>query len=797
MTFNFGNLSTSSKSSILNKSETIKDFILYDHFNPEEEEYYLFLLEGMTEEPSDLERLKKKIAENGYSSYIIASATNTVFKKDEVKQQYEYIKSTASNWKSLINHSGVHVTAIMAFGAALYAINKGTDLIANEFYETRMMKPYYYMGHGFIGNYDTFVFPVDSMEAIYPKEFKKGCKFQDIEDNTNFKTRFFYEQLKNMKGKKVLPKDMRDYKIVTSRDVDSAREILKKLLNSDVLAWDTETSSDSHKNGLLWFRPDSRIHCFTFSNDGETGYYIDAKVIYGSQELRDLLCQVFYTCNTMVGANIKFDLHYLRWCIPEFDPFKVRHVDDTGQLLHAINSDIGIGLKASAFRYTYFGGYDDALDIWKKQANQEDYGLIPFEILSKYATIDAIVTYRIFFAMLDEIKWIDENFPNEKNPYMPANDQWGMTRWYTDVMQRAYPKFVDMEHTGMRIDYEYLLEVRQRLQERLPVVAKKLAGIWGVPEDFKFGSAKAVGKQIELMGWPKIDEAKDGGYAANDDCIQEWKRQKQKGIDEFIEWRLLNSILNTFIGYPMDFKCLKTIIDYDDDGMPIYDTPMAIGVRRDENGNLPENYDPNDAKGWEFFITYHPEDKSYRVHQSYKIMGTTTYRCIGKDPNLQNVPVHADIANEVKRCVTVPTAIHYKIESDDGNVYEGGELDTVEVIRPNSSTPLRISLADVKEEDNIVPGSFKEFTWNHMECFDELKDYTWEDEQKDPKHTAFGNQLIEEYGDITNEWRKKYNIPLKEETVMPVRKTRATISGTSIPIRPTMSRTVKIRKTKK
>jgi hypothetical protein len=84
-----------------------------------------------------------------------------------------------------------------------------------------------------------------------------------------------------------------------------------------------------------------------------------------------------------------------------------------------------------------------------------------------------------------------------------------------------------------------------------------------------------------------------------------------------------------------------------------------------------------------------------------------------------------------------------------------------------------------------------------MECFDELKDYTWEDEQKDPKHTAFGNQLIEEYGDITNEWRKKYNIPLKEETVMPVRKTRATISGTSIPIRPTMSRTVKIRKTKK
>ena len=218
MTFTFGNLSTTSKSSLLNKSEMIRDYILFDHFDPGEEEYYLFLLEGMPENSYDLEKLKKRIALAGYVSYIIAAATNTVFKKSEVKSQYDYMKSTASNWKSLINHDGVHVTAIMAFGAALYAINKGTDLIANEFYETRMMKPYYYMGHGFIGDYDTFIFPVDSMDAIYPYEFKKDCPFEPNEDTTNFKTRFFYEQLKNMRGEKVLPKDMRDYKIIVATE---------------------------------------------------------------------------------------------------------------------------------------------------------------------------------------------------------------------------------------------------------------------------------------------------------------------------------------------------------------------------------------------------------------------------------------------------------------------------------------------------------------------------------------------------------------------------------------------------
>jgi hypothetical protein len=573
----------------------------------------------------------------------------------------------------------------------------------------------------------------------------------------------------------------------------STKDILLSLLNSEVLAFDTETTSESHEDGLYWYRKDSSIHCFTLCNDGVTGYYIPSEFILKNKENAKLFCQCLYTAKTIVGANIKFDLHYVAKVIPEFNIHKVKHVDDTGQLIHAINSDIGKGLKASAFRYTYFGGYDDALDVWKKQTKVEDYGLIPFEILHKYATLDAIVTYRIFFAMLDEIEWIDVNFPNEKNKYLPENDQWSMTRWYKDVMQEAYPKFVEMEHTGMRIDYDYLLEVRQRLQERLPVVAKELAAIWKVPEDFKFGSAKAVGKQIELMGWPKVDEAKDGGYAANDDCIQEWKRQKRPGIEKFIEWRLLNSILNTFIGYPMDFKSLKTIIDYDDEGMPVYDTPMAVGVRRDENGELPENYDPNEAKGWEFFITYHPEDKSYRVHQSYQILGTTTYRCIGNDPNLQNIPVHADIANEVKRCITVPTAVHYKIESDDGNVYEGGELDTVEVKNKG-----RISLAAITEDDDIIPGSFQAFTWNHSECFEGLNDYTLEDEAKDPKHKAFGNQLIEEYGDITNEWRAKYHVPLKEEQVLKVRKTRPTIAGTSIPVRPVRSLTApKTRKTKK
>jgi DNA polymerase I-like protein with 3'-5' exonuclease and polymerase domains len=438
-------------------------------------------------------------------------------------------------------------------------------------------------------------------------------------------------------------------------------------MGAKVLAWDSETSH------LRWYLKDSKMGCITISVDGETGYYIPADFIFKSRLNRKLFCEMCYSCNTMVGANIKFDLHYLMKHLPEFDLNKVKHIDDVGQLSHAINSDRTKGLKPLTFFYTPFGGYDDELDVYKKQLKITNYLKIPHPILSKYATIDAIVTYRIFFALTKHMQWIDEHFPNEK----PID--WNISKWYNDFMVPAYTKFVKMEHTGMCIDYDYLLSVRQRLLKRIPEITKKLADIWGVPTTFKFGSTLELGKQIEKMGWPCVERSAAGNYATSDACIQEWKRQNQPGIKELIQLRELNSFLGTFIGMPSD------------------------------TGNQ------EDATGWEQFVTYHPEDNSYRIHQSYLIMGTETMRCIGKDPNLQNVPVHSKLASEINRCITVPTAPHYRIEFDSGEVVEGGELDTIKVIRDNKE--VLVHLNEVTEDDDYVFGSFVKYKNDREDCF--------------------------------------------------------------------------------
>lgn len=462
---------------------------------------------------------------------------------------------------------------------------------------------------------------------------------------------------------------------VNTLNLEKTSDILKSLINSDILAWDTETTS------LHWTT--GKLVCITLCNDGKKGYYIPWEHIAKNTENQHLLASVFYSCNTMVGANIKFDLHYLLKNLPGLNLNKIKHIDDVGQLSHAINSNRTKSLKPLTYFYTPFGGYDNQLDTYRDQTGIDNYGMIPISILSKYATIDAIVTYRIYVALRKHVQKVDKYFPNEK----PID--WTIERWYDDFMMPTYPCFVRMEHRGMMVDKAYLDDVRRRLKERIPIVTQKLCEIWNVPHDFKFGSTLELGRQIQKMGWPAVELSKRGEYATSDDCIQEWKRQGRPGIKELIELRELNSFLGTFVG-----------------------EPSTTG-------------DQDDATGWEQFIIYHPEDNSWRIHQEYVIMGTETFRCIGKNPNLQNVPVHSKLSDEVKRAITVPTALHYKIESDDGNIYEGGELDTVEVKGRG-----RISLALIKEEDDIVPGSFVKYKFEHDDVF-ENNDENWETEGRD------------------------------------------------------------------
>lgn len=689
MAFNFGskNTSLSSKVKIDKDTTVITDCVFYNHFDPSED-YYLFLLESPpidfnydTKTSPMLETTIKKISAMGYKSYIIATATIVYFDKEKFKRVYDFMDTFKSNWRDLLNYNGVTPKAIMPFGAALHAVNKGTHLTTDCFYDSWMNKSYYYLNDEFIGKYNCFIYPVDNFEEIYRKAFR-------TDSQVNWKTRFFWEQLLTMLTKsKELPLDMRPYQLIRCTDgmdisqeettgrmiKHSAKDILTSLLNSDVLAWDTETDSVSWVKGTT-------VKCITMTNDGQKGYYIPFdSVILKDPELVKLLVQVFYTCKTMVGANIKFDLHWLKKFIPELDFFKIQKIDDVGQLSHCLNSDRTKGLKPLSYFYTYFGGYDNELDEFKTKTKVSNYTLIPDRILYKYATLDAIVTWRVFQAELAHARKLDTDFPNEKpiDKCSETEGKWGFERWYSDFMVPAYPVFAQMEHEGICIDYEYQCEVREKLEKNIQDIQEKLSKIWNVPKDFDFGSTQKLGILFEKLGWPCIEKDKAGKYyATSEKCILEWQRQNMPGINELIDLRKNKSFLITFIG-------------------------------------TKETKD-SEATGWEQFVHYNPERNEYIINHSYNIMGTSTFRHIARDPNFQNIPTHSKLAKEIKRCITVPNTLHYTITSDDGTVFEGGELDTVEVENRG-----RVHLNEVLETDNVIPNSFVKYVSEYDSYFEE------------------------------------------------------------------------------
>lgn len=652
MAFDFGGVSTSMKAKSISQKQL--DYILVDNFDPTDgdSDYYLFLVEGVPNK-NMLTQLQKDIDSRGYNQYIIASATTTKFVKDDVKRPMEQMTQFQSAWRNLIVHRGQRAAAIMSFGFAIYSINKSPDILPLCFYDKQFDKTYYYLGDKFCGDINTFIFPVDGLEQLYPVMESPTIP------STNWKTRFFYNQLVDMKGKKEYPLDMRDYKIIVATDgVNPApgtrmiqhltTDILDKLMNADLLAWDLETS------GVDW--TDDEIGCITLCADGETGYYIPWKIIQTNPELQEKLLNVFYSCTAMVGANIKFDiLHVWHW-LPQMDIRKFKKIEDTQQLSHAINSGRFKGLKPMSYFYTPFGGYDNELDIFLAQTKCKVFTKVPQNILSKYATMDAIVTWRAFKGLWAHATYIDEHFPNEK----PMPD-WDIRRWYTDIMQSVYADFCEVEHRGFNINTQYQAGVRKMLQDKIVEVRKELAAAWNVDENFEFGSTTKLGALIKSMGWPAVELSKRGDYATSDDCLSEWERQNRPGLKWLRLFREYTSFLSSFIGIPGPTRAQST--------------------------------------GWEQYKVLEP-DGQWKIHHQYKIMGTETYRCIGVNPNLQNVPTHSKMSAEIKRCIHPPHSWEYELESESGQLYQGGANDTIEVVGRG-----RITFDKITENDTIIDGT--------------------------------------------------------------------------------------------
>ena len=473
--------------------------------------------------------------------------------------------------------SKIDYKVAVTFGRAInYIINSDDINYWGDFVEFQFNRTYF----------------IDKGKRIYPcpsiHEFLGKDNFRRFFVKTQLE--FITEYLIDYK-----PERISRYKIEI---VDDPNEFLTKYKDVECeVAWDTETNSLNH------FIDDFKVGCLTLTFDGVTGYYLDM-----SKVNKRLLSQ-FFKNKYQILANGKYDVKALK----RLGIFNCKVDEDIILLSHILSTERSSnGLKSLAWLIG-MGGYDSALDDYKNKYKIKNYLDIPKEILSQYATLDAIATYRIY-----------KLFMNEYVPKQPD-----IYKMYKEYLIPVLPVFIKAEMHGMNVDVEYLNKYNQHLIDEINKIKNNLCDYLGMSIK-DINSGQKLGKRLEELGLPEAGKTKKGFYKTGKQQISEWKR---KGFE--------------IAGYIEDFKKLNKLRE------------AFVGEVTDDNF-----FSSDEKVGLNKFIT-----SDNKVHCNFGVAMTRSLRAVCSSPNLQQIPKHSNEAKLYRKVYIAPED-YYLCESD----YSGFQL---------------------------------------------------------------------------------------------------------------------------
>lgn len=621
--------------------------------------------------------LEKMLQKSGITSYVITAALRDYPSEKELKGLTAFYTSHDSGWFDEIikpaRAKGMIADVVIPFGATLYQITKtGTDFTVEDLIYPAF-ENYVYIGHGWIGDYDCFLFPQYSIMDIFCPGTPSKVEL------SGWKMNFMISVFRKIAAHKYqLPDDMStpDLKeIGANYDTDKAagkkevEDFLKAHFNEEICAFDLETSGFNQ-----W---KCKIRCITMAFDSATGYYIEWKIFAENPELIDLLSEMMLTCKNRVTVNGKFDIKFL-WVNGLSTDVTV--TEDAMTLCHVLCSGRKKGLKTQTFFWTPHGGYDHKLDLYRDSLKKEgikdpSYYDIPKNLLFVYATMDSVMTVRVWLAGLKRLHKFDEEYPTEKPIEHTGGHAYTAYEWYKFVM-KIYPIICKMEYEGLCLD-EHVIELhRDIFRKKIETAKDQLGEIFKnvtvdgkrVDRNYEFGSTTKLGKLLEAAGWACYGKSAAGGYETSGDCFLEWKRDGQKGVAELTAFRKANVCLKTYLGN------LETKVNQ-------------------KTGVVTKAW-----SGWPQYWIHHP-DGSLRLHCDFGVCATETFRMISSEPNLQNVPTHSQEGSITKMAFTTPPSPMITVIAKDHPNLKDFEVTQLGVI--NTARGYVAALALTKD-DKIV-----------------------------------------------------------------------------------------------
>jgi DNA polymerase I-like protein with 3'-5' exonuclease and polymerase domains len=246
-------------------------------------------------------------------------------------------------------------------------------------------------------------------------------------------------------------------------DTEEAKEFFREVLaNAEgYVAWDTETTALYPRDGY--------VLGISMSYKSKHGRYILTDCL--DDECLDLLQKIISNFST-VFHNMKFDYKMIKYHLGI--DFNRNQVHDTMVMHYVLDEIDSHGLKQLALKYTDYGDYDAELDEFKKEycakngILQDDftYDLIPFDVISRYASIDTAVTFDLFQKF-----W----------PIVQKNGN--LLKVYKEILIPGTLFLMDMEEVGIPVDKERMAAANMYLDQQ---IAQAKEVVYGFDEVKRF-----------------------------------------------------------------------------------------------------------------------------------------------------------------------------------------------------------------------------------------------------------------------------------------------------------------------
>lgn len=467
-----------------------------------------------------------------------------------------------------------------------------------------------------------------------------------------------------------------DYQLIDTEE--KRNEIIKKLLTSEILALDTETTGTDPM--------DAELVGMSFSITENQAFYVPvpAEREEAIKIVREFEPVFKNEKSLKVGQNIKYDMLVLQNYGIEvrgklFDTM-VAHYVLQPELRHNMDYLAEIYLHYQTIHIEELIGPKG-----KGQKNMRD--LSPQEVYL-YACEDADVTLKLKNILEQELKKNDAE------------------KLFYEIEMPLVPVLVNIESNGVRLDTEALKQSSEHFTTRLQSIEKEIYTL--AEGKFNIASPKQVGEILfdKLKIVEKAKKTKTGQYVTSEEVLESL-RNKHDIIGKILEYRGLKKLLSTYIDALPQLINPKTGRIH----TSFNQTVTATGRLSSSNPNL-QNIPIRDEDGKEIRKAFIPDDGCSFFSADYSQIELRIMAHLSEDKNmidafLSGYDIHAATAAKI-----------YKVDIKEVTADMRRKAKTA-----NFGIIYGISVFGLAERMNVDRKEAKELIDGYFETYPQVKSY--------------------------------------------------------------------------